>query len=112
MKKLFAKGPDGTSEVPVLVLHGKGFNREEATEGGLETIGHFQNEKAKKEDEELRKLYQIFMEEQENKEDTYKDSEFIIPDVRLRNLMLSWELILVQEISVLNVLSKPRIGNI
>ena len=47
--------------------------------------------------------------EQENKEDTYKDSKFIIPDVRLRNLVLGWELVLVQEISVLNVLSKPRI---
>ena len=53
-----------------------------------------------------------FKAEQENKEDTYKDSKFIIPVERLRNLVLSWELVLVQEISVLNVLSKPRIGNI
>lgn len=77
LKKLFAKGPDGTSEVPVLVLHGKGFNREEATEGGLETIGHFPNEKAQKEDEELRKLYQIFMKEQENKRENKREIEII-----------------------------------
>ena len=50
-----------------------------------------------------------FKAEQENKEDTYKDSKFIIPVERLRNLVLSWELVLVQEISVLNVLGKPRI---
>ena len=39
---------------------------------------------------------------------THKDSKFLIPLVRLWVVLVDWQLVFVEEVSVLDMLSKPE----